>query len=603
MLHVCNDPDLMRELERHWRAFRETVSDGAARLERRLELDLGRSWRDRRFDDYRERFGRDIELLLRAIDDSASLEAVAAHLRVRLEEYLGDGSAPASVVTRQDSGGSDFLVEVAREVLKRLLVRGTVEAILRWFREHPFIAQGFAELLRHLCTVEAARQVILLLVLRELLFPGIVGEASSLPPSSVADARNGVSQLLDSTDAKVRAASADLLGRMRGGDLERLAALTRDSDPEVTSAATRALGSITGQTDTAVATLRDAATSENPSVRRSAVDALATSRTPEAAVALAGLAMHSDIVTRRHANGAAIENESQGVLDRMFDGLQRVSAPTGASSGGGLTMERAARASRLLASLVVSANTGNDLLLVQPILAMLSPDATLATIAAARTAVDDGSNDAATFRGSAWKPSGRPKIQAGLAATVMASAVTQRGPLDQKQLNARQPFVRAAANGAAAVRAHQVAPDQAVTFARQAVVAARQSNDRGFLAMALAILADTLMRIDRCSEALTMFAAAYDATVQMSVVERQEWSGTPIALAIALGRASAYARTLAADDHGIMVGLLCELFLGLLRMLSLGYFLTDTAAGVLIQRAIADLCGTYAAEKRSPRDH
>jgi hypothetical protein len=75
MPHVCNDPDLMRELEREWRGFRETAGDGAARLDRMLQLDVGRSWRDRRFDDYRERFDRDMGLLLRTIDDGSAWEA------------------------------------------------------------------------------------------------------------------------------------------------------------------------------------------------------------------------------------------------------------------------------------------------------------------------------------------------------------------------------------------------------------------------------------------------------------------------------------------------------------------------------------------------
>lgn len=604
MFHVCNDPDLMRELEREWRAFRETAKDGAARIERRLELDLGGTWRDRRFDDYRERFSRDIGALLRGVDDSVVLETVAAHLRVRLDEYLGDGNASTASANGSKGGEvGDFLADVAREVLKRLLVRGTVNAILHWFRTDPFFAQGLAELLKYLCTAEVARQILLLLVLRELLLASADPGANAFPPASIPEASRVVSQLLSSSDARVRSMSAELLGRMRGGDAGRLAVLTRDPVPEVAGAAARALGSVEKPTADTVAALRNATASEHGSVRTAAIQALAALRTSDADAVLQGFVSHADITTRQQANDALVERESERAIGRTFEVIHRIRASSSTpAKESARDVERAARASRLMAA-VSSPATGEPRSLAEPLLAMLSDGATPASVTAARAVVDDIVKNNATPQGVPWKPLPRVERQTGFAASFSSSPVKQPEPFDERQLTARNPAVRAVSGGAAAIRARaQESPAQAVTLARNAVLAAREANDRGLYALSLAILADALSRAGALNEALDIYASAGEAMTSRSVAERQQWEGTPISLAIACGRASVYARTLPLGAAGMIADLLCELFLALLRVLSAGIVLASTLAGVLIQWAIDDLCGTYAAAERSARE-
>lgn len=589
---VCNAPDLMLELGRSLSRFRVAAADGARRLDGLLENKVGRSWRDQRYEEYRERFAGELGVLLRLLEDMGPLEELAARLRLRLEEYLDDGRSGLSAGASKGRDES-VVADAVREIVRRLLVRGTVEAIVRWFRAHPFAAEAFTELLQVICSAEVSRQLLLMFVLRELLFPPLLQRGDHpLPVSCGAVAAPALSTLLTSPDAVVRSSATALLGRIGVGDVGALSRLAVDQDPSVAAAAVSALGSLRDRPAAALASLRGVTSHTHPDVRAGVVEAAAGFLSAAADELLQHFASQPEVAIRERANTALIERDGMQRIEQKLAALHGTNTASGREADGTGTA-RAGSIARLLAA-AVGEQLGGAMPLPQPVLAALSPGATLESFASARTALDQTLGGSSVRVPLPRRGAGNPR---GFVPSLIASQLPDDIPVDSN-LTARNPAVRAVASAVAAVRARRDNPRRSQALAHAALAAARETADRGLSATALALLADSQRRDGRVSDALETFAAAQEACSTMTVAERREWSDNPIALCIAAGRAAASAGTRGRAVSGIEADILAEILLLLLRMLWFGCSLASSIPGVLLRWAIEDLCAIYDPEER-----
>jgi hypothetical protein len=550
MARVCNDPELMRELELLLRGFREAACDGVERLTRVLETDLAERWRGQQSAESRERISRNLRAFHRLVVGVAELEALASRIRKRLEAYLHEESS--SVASTSPAADS------AREIVRRLLIRGTVEAIVRWFRAHPYVAHVFLELLKALLTDEASRQLCLLLVLRELLFPTFLDAGDHpLPVSCRESAVPVLLKLLASSDPGVRRNTVELLGRIGINVADAIALHVDDPVTEVASAATSALGNMSGEM--AVRALLRASRNGNPEIRRAAVDSLAVSRSSMAIPFLRQLANHPDPHTRHRANAALREHDGMDRVERKLDSLSVYAQQTNRAD-----FARAARAASMLVS-VASGHVATDSLSIDP-----SP--------------------VAFEGGTVQLPSG------GAAAKLSISMLTSQA--SEAHLEVRHPAFRATAAAVLAIRARSTEPERAVALAHRAVVEATAAGDRGLLATALAVRAAVESQRGSFAESLASSAEAQRVWSESTVGDRCDWAVSPIALAITSGRAATLAKC-RPSESGIVADILCDIFQMLMRAIGLGCALVMSVAGILLQWAFNDFATIYALEAGS----